>query len=125
MVNEFRDRMEKSLEEAKSALAKAKDDMARYYNQRRIPAPEYRVGNRVFLDASDIRTTRPSRKLSHCYLSPYVIQSRVGKPSYKLHPPLSMFCLHPVFNVVKLIPAPRRPDPESKGRTAPTPQAGR
>ena len=33
-VNEFKDRMEASLEEAKSALPKAKDDMARYYNQR-------------------------------------------------------------------------------------------
>ena len=32
-VNEFKDCMEASLEEAKSALAKAKDDMARYYNQ--------------------------------------------------------------------------------------------
>src|SRR3979490_3606332 len=83
-VNEFRDRMEKSLEEAKSALAKAKDDMARYYNQRWIPAPEYHVGNRVFLDALDIRTTCPSRKLGHRYLGPYVIQSRGGKHSDKL-----------------------------------------
>ena len=33
-VNEFKDRMEKSLEEAKSALVKAKDNMAWYYNQR-------------------------------------------------------------------------------------------
>ena len=32
MVNEFKDRMEKLLEEAKSALAKAKDNMAQYYN---------------------------------------------------------------------------------------------
>ena len=32
-VNEFKDQMEKSLKEAKSALVKAKDDMARYYNQ--------------------------------------------------------------------------------------------
>jgi len=32
-VNEFTDRMKNTLEEAKSALAKAKDDMARYYNQ--------------------------------------------------------------------------------------------
>jgi hypothetical protein len=31
-VNEFTDRMRDTLEEAKSALAKAKDDMARYYN---------------------------------------------------------------------------------------------
>ena len=32
-VNEFKDCMEAPLEEAKSALTKAKDDMARYYNQ--------------------------------------------------------------------------------------------
>ena len=31
-VNEFTDRMKNTLEEAKSALAKAKDDMTRYYN---------------------------------------------------------------------------------------------
>src|SRR3979490_1347032 len=80
-VNEFRDRMEKSLEEAKSALAKEKDGMAWYYNQRRIPAPEYHVGDRVFLDASDIHTMRPSQKLGHHYLGPYIIQSRGGTHS--------------------------------------------
>ena len=32
-VNKFKDHMEASLEEAKSALTKTKDDMARYYNQ--------------------------------------------------------------------------------------------
>jgi transposase InsO family protein len=32
-VNEFADRMKSMLEEARAALAKSKDDMARYYNQ--------------------------------------------------------------------------------------------
>jgi enamine deaminase RidA (YjgF/YER057c/UK114 family) len=32
VVNEFTNQMRDTLEEAKSALAKAKDDMARYYN---------------------------------------------------------------------------------------------
>src|SRR3979490_125257 len=122
MVNEFRDRMEKWLEEAKLALAKEKDDMARYYHQCWIPAPEYRVGDRVFLDASDIRTTRPSRKLGHRYLGPYVIQSRVGKHSYKLQLPLSMSRLHPVFNVVKLIPAPEDPIPGRRAEPPPPPE---
>jgi len=31
-VNEFTDRMKTTLEEAKAALAKAKDEMAHYYN---------------------------------------------------------------------------------------------
>ena len=33
-VNEFTDRMNSALTEAKSALAKAQDDMSRYYNRR-------------------------------------------------------------------------------------------
>ena len=48
-INEFKDHMETSLEKAKSALAKAKDDIARYYNQCRTPAPEYHIGDWVFL----------------------------------------------------------------------------
>ena len=64
-VIEFMERMKSMLEEAKSALAKSKDDMARYYNQRRVPAPEYQPRDKVFLDASDVSTTRPSKKLLH------------------------------------------------------------
>jgi len=56
-ANEFAGRMRESLEEAKAALAKAKDDMVRYYNQRHDPTPEYQVGDKVYLDASDIKTT--------------------------------------------------------------------
>ena len=60
--------MEKSLEEAKAVLTKSKEDMARYYNQRRTLALEYHVGDKVFLDASDIKTTHPSLKPTHHYL---------------------------------------------------------
>jgi len=64
-INEFKDQMTDTLEEAKAALAKSKDDVALYYNQKRTPAPEFKAGDMVFLDASNIQTTRPSRKLSH------------------------------------------------------------
>ena len=46
-VNEFQDQMDSTLVEAKSALAKAKDDMAQYYNQRQTLVPEYQVGDGV------------------------------------------------------------------------------
>ena len=49
-VNEFTDRMKTMLKEAKAALAKAKDEMARYYNRRRTPAPVFAPGDYVFLD---------------------------------------------------------------------------
>jgi len=126
-VNEFKNRMTDSLEEAKAALAKSKDDMALYYNRKRTPAQEFKAGDMVFLDASDIQTTRPSRKLSHCRLGPFPIDSQVGNGAYQLRLPPLMSRLHPVFNVVKLSLAP--PDchgpclvtffPKNNQRTAP------
>jgi len=117
-VNEFTNRMRDTLEEAKSALTKAKDDMARYYNQRRTPAPAYAPGDKVYLDASDIHTTRPSKKLSHRRLGPFPVERRIGTNAYRLTLPLSMKRLHPVFNVIKLTPAPLDPIP---GRQVPPP----
>jgi len=105
-VNEFTNRMKDTLEEAKSALAKAKDDMARYYNRRRSPAPTFSPGDMVYLDSKDIQTTRPSKKLSHRRLGPYLVERHVRRYAYHLVLPLPMRCLHPVFNVVKLSPAP-------------------
>ena len=58
-VNKFMDQMKMVLEEAKSALNKAKDDMARYYNQWRlssllvlgVPTPTYKSpGTRTALN---------------------------------------------------------------------------
>ena len=48
--------MENALNEAKAALVKSKDDMAKYYDRKRTPAPDYQPGDKVYLDASDIQT---------------------------------------------------------------------
>jgi hypothetical protein len=108
-VNEFTDRMKDTLEEAKAALVKSKDDMAKYYDRNRTPAPDYKPGDKVYLDASDIRTTRPSKKLSHRRLGPFPVVKKVGNSAYRLRLPPSMSRLHPVFNVVKLTLAPEDP----------------
>jgi hypothetical protein len=107
-VNEFTNRMRSTLEEAKAALAKAKDEMAQYYNRRRNPTPEYKVGDLMYLDSRDINTSRPSHKLAHRYLGPYKIEARVGTHAYRLKLPAGMSRLHPVFHVVKLLPAPSK-----------------
>ena len=90
--------------------------MARYYDQRRVPAPEYQPGDKVYLDASDVSTTRPSRKLSHQRLGLFSIERKVGNSAYRLQLPAAMKRIHPVFNVVKLTPAPEDP---IAGRCAP------
>ena len=109
LVNEFKGCMEGALEEAKAALAKSKDDMTRYYNWGQTPTPNYKPGDKVYLDASDMQTNRPSRKLSHCRLGPFSIVKKVGNGAYQLQLPPLMSRLHPVFNIVKLTPAPVNP----------------
>jgi len=106
MVNKFTERMRAAIDEAKSAIRKAQDDMKRYYDRRRAPAPVFKPGDKVFLNASDIRTTRSSQKLSHQRLGPFVIERQIGPMAYRLRLPHRMKQLHPVFNVVKLTPAP-------------------
>jgi hypothetical protein len=89
-INEFIDQMKLMLDEARAALAKSKDDMARYYNQQRTLGPQFVVGNKVFLDASDIHMTRPMKKFTHRLLGPYPIIRPVGSHMYHLKLPSSM-----------------------------------
>lgn len=121
-AKEFSDRMRQATEEARSALAKAKDEMARYYNQRRSPAPEFKAGDKVYLDAADISTTRPSKKLSHRRLGPFKVEAKVGRYAYRLKFPKSMSRLHPVQNVTKLTLAPVDPIVGRKTTNPPPPE---
>jgi len=120
-VNEFTKRMESATEEAKSAIRKAQEDMTRYYNRRRSPAPVFKPGDRVYLDVSDIKTTHPSPKLSHRRLGPFEIEHQVGPSAYRLKLPHGLRQLHPVFNVVKLSAAPDDPIPGRKPQALPPP----
>jgi len=101
--------MRMAIEEAKSAICKAQDDMKRYYDRRRTPAPVFKPGDKVFLDTSDIWTTCPSQKLSYQRLGPFIVEWRIGPMAYCLKLLHRMKQLHPVFNVVKLTPAPDDP----------------
>jgi len=86
-VNEFTERMRIAIEEAKSAIRKAQEDMKRYYNRCRTSAPVFNPGDKVFLDASDIRTMRPLQKLSHRRLGPFVVERRIRPMAYRLKLP--------------------------------------
>ena len=121
-VNEFKEGMEDALKEAKAALVKSKDDMAKYYDWRRTPSPDYQPRDRVYLDASDIHTTQPSQKLSHRRLGPFPVIRKVGNGVYHLHLPPFMSQLHLVFNVVKLTLALDDPVPGQRLRPPPLPE---
>lgn len=106
-VNKFLGCIKSTSEEACSTIAKAKNDMVHYYNHRCTPAPEFQPGDKVFIDASNICTNRLLDKLAHRYLGPYPIAEKVRRHAYRLQLPHSILRLHLVFNVVKLLAAPK------------------
>jgi hypothetical protein len=64
-VNDFTDHMTQGLDKATTALTKAKDRYAMYYNRQYEPVCIFAPGDKVWLDGSDITTNQPSSKLSH------------------------------------------------------------
>ena len=95
--------------------------MKRYYNRCRTLALVFNPGNKVFLDASDIRTICPLQKLSHRQLGPFIVERRIGPMAYGLKLPHQMKQLHPVFNIVKLTLAPDDPITGQKTEDHPLP----
>ena len=97
------------LDELQSTL-KAEISVAQQHYQkstdaRRSPAPDFKVGDKVFVKAQFFRTTRPSKKPSEKYLGPYKIIVQPGTLSFTLCLPESMYSVHPVFHVSMLEPA--------------------
>jgi len=59
-------------------------------NQRRIPALNIQVGSKVWLDARNIRTTRPTRQLHWKCLGPFGVRKQVTPYAYELEVPASI-----------------------------------
>ena len=72
---------------------------------RRIPPPDFTVGQQAFVKAKFFRTTRPSHKLSDKYLGPFEILAKAGSHSFTLRLPDTIRGVHPVFHVSMLEPA--------------------
>ena len=69
-----------------------------------FPAPDFKVGDKVFVKAQFFRTIWPSKKLSEKYLGPYEIISQPGTLLFTLCLPESIRSVHPVFHVSMLEP---------------------
>jgi hypothetical protein len=74
-------------------------------NAHRIPAPDFKVGEQVFVKAKYFHSTCPSKKLSEKNLGPFEIIARPGSHSITIQLPDSMCSVHPVFHVSQFEPA--------------------
>jgi hypothetical protein len=83
-----------------------------------MPAPSYLPGDKVWLNARNLHTNRPSHKLDNRCHRPFTVIKEVGKYAYQLDLPTTMD-IHPVFHVSLLEPTRGDPMP---GQQIPLPE---
>ena len=99
-----------ALDIATTELAVAQQRQEDYANRRRDAAPEYQVGQKVWLDLRNIRTERPSKKLGSRQAK-FTVLKRIGSHAYCLNTPNT---IHNVFHTALLRPAATDPFPSQQ-----------
>ncbi len=90
-------------EETRDALEKAAGNMKRQYDKKKQSSHDYQVGDKVWLDATNLHLPRPKKKLDNKRVSPFTILERAGAAAYKLKLP-PHWKIHPRFNKKLLTP---------------------
>lgn len=83
--------------ELKEQLRWSQALMKYHADKKRLPAPIFRVKDKVMLDSRFIKTTKPSASLDHKNLGPFTITKIINDHSYLLDLPASMK-VFPVFH---------------------------
>lgn len=95
---------------AQASLASAQELQEHYSNEYRQSAPQYKVGDKVWLDLRNIRTDRPSKKLD-ARNAKYTVLEPVGSHAYRLDTPPG---IHNVFHTWLIRPAADDPLPSQQ-----------
>jgi RNase H-like domain found in reverse transcriptase/Reverse transcriptase (RNA-dependent DNA polymerase)/Integrase zinc binding domain/Chromo (CHRromatin Organisation MOdifier) domain len=103
-ATEFANRMKKVRQEAKAALRQAAERMKDQYDKHARPSIEYSPGDKVYLESTNLKTNRPSKKLDDKRLGPFEVVKKVGPAAYKLKLPSTWPAIHPQFNEQYLSP---------------------
>jgi hypothetical protein len=90
----------------KDELKIAQDRFVRSGNQQRSPPPDLKPGDKVYVLAKHIKTTRPTPKLSEKYIGPYTILAKPSRHAYTVELPRDLRQVHPVFHISQLEPYP-------------------
>ena len=73
--------------------------MARYYDQHRQHAPQFQVGEQVWLNTQNYSTNHPMKKLDHWWIGPFKILKVVSPAALKLQLTPKEKGVHPVVSV--------------------------
>ncbi|MBW0526600.1 hypothetical protein O181_066315, partial [Austropuccinia psidii MF-1] len=75
-----------------------------YADRNREITPDLQPGDKVWLSYKNIKTTRPTQKLSERWLGPFEVLKKIHSHSYHLKLPQQWKSVHPVFHVSLLGP---------------------
>ncbi|MBW0567944.1 hypothetical protein O181_107659 [Austropuccinia psidii MF-1] len=70
----------------------------KYADRNRSIPPDLQPGDKVWLASKNIKTTRPTKKLSERWLGPFELTKKIGSHVYHLKLPLQWKSVHPVFH---------------------------
>ena len=104
-AKEFVVNLDELHQELRTQISEAQKRYQGPADSRRARAPDFKIGDFVFVKATYFRTTRPSKKLSEKNLGPFEIIAQVGGASFTLRLPEQLRAVHPVFHVSQLEPA--------------------
>lgn len=102
----------------KAWMTASQEKQKHYADQTRREGISVKVGDLVWLNMKNIKTTRPSKKLDSKWEGPFRCLEKVGNVSYKLDLPSSMK-IHPVFHQSLLS---KHADDPLPGQEYPTPE---
>ena len=95
--------MKELREETVVMLQRAQDAMSRKHDEGKEHRP-YTIGDKVWLEATFLKTTAPSKKFDAKRVGPFPILDTVGHHTYKLKLPLGMGLMHNTFHETLLRP---------------------
>lgn len=87
-------------------------------DRRRIPPPDIRIGDKVFVKSENLPSSRPTRKFADKNLGPFTVIGQHGANAFTIKLPDYLRRVHPVFHVSQLEPTFPNPFPN---RTEPPP----
>ncbi|MBW0532319.1 hypothetical protein O181_072034, partial [Austropuccinia psidii MF-1] len=96
-------------EELESSIRRFK----KYANRNRAIPPYFQPGDKVWPASKNIKTTRPTKKLSERWLGPFEVIKKIGSHAYHLKLPQQWKSVHPVFHVSLLEPVKQSTIPNS------------
>jgi len=96
--------MQVTHQQARKAFEQTPEEMSKYYDRKARQQPDIRVGDLVMLNAKNICTKRPTKKLSPKMHRPFkVLEVKKGERAFKLE--ISpRWKIHPIFHVSLLEP---------------------